>query len=223
LLVFPLHLPAHIVAVLASRAAAAADGSPLTLANLCGAAAVTLGCAWPFLGGRRAILLCQSVGAASFCLHFLLLGSGTGAVMCAVSLVQALAATWRVRHAVLVTIFALTVAVAGWLTWATWHGVPSVCATVGLLFATFGRLLRDGQRMRYAFFGSSTAWVGHNLLMGSAFGLACDTLTLTSLAVGLRKHRRRGDAFRNADAAFVPCQPQPANGREESGQRRQVA
>jgi Bacterial inner membrane protein len=196
------------------------DGLPLTLANLCGATAVTLGCAWPFLGARRAILICQSIGAAAFALHFLLLGSGTGAVMCAVSLVQALAATWRVRRAVLVAIFALTVAVAGWLTWATWHGVPSICAAVGLLFATLGRLLRDGQRMRYAFFGSSTAWVGHNLLMGSAFGLTCDTLTLTSLVVGLRKHRRRGDAFHDTDTASVPCQPRPANDREESGRHR---
>jgi hypothetical protein len=197
LLVFSSHLPAHIADVLAARFA---DGAPLTPANLCGAVGVTLGCAWPFLGSRYAILLCQSVGAAAFGLHFLLLGSGTGAVMCAVSLVQALAATWRVRRAVLVAIFALTGAVAALSTWATWHGLPSVFAAVGLLFATFGRLLRDGQHMRCAFVGCSAAWVGHNLLMGSMFGLTCDALTLTSLAVGLRKHRRRrygsGGAFK---------------------------
>jgi hypothetical protein len=222
LLVFASYLPAHLVAIMASQATAVADGSPSALADLCGATAVALGCAWPFLGGRRAILLCQSVGAASFALHFLLLGSGTGAVMCAVSLVQALAGTWRLRRAALAAIFALTLAVAAGSTWATWHGFPSICATAGMLFATVGRLLKDGQRMRYAFFGSSMAWVGHNVLMGSAFGLTCDTLTLTSLAIGLHRHRRRDDAVVHdvAATASISCHPQPANDRAE---RRQAA
>jgi hypothetical protein len=53
-----------------------------------------------------------------------------------------------------------------------------------------GRLQLREQRMRLAFFGCSLAWLGHNLLMRSTFGLASDVLTLSGIAVGLWRYRR---------------------------------
>lgn len=39
--------------------------------------------------------------------------------------------------------------------------------------------------MRLLFLGASLCWAGHNLLVGSAFGLTCDLLTIFGLAIAL--------------------------------------
>jgi len=63
-----------------------------------------------------------------------------------------------------------------------------------------GRLQLREQRMRLAFFGCSLAWLGHNLLMRSTFGLASDVLTLSGIAVGLWRYRR-GEETASAGAS----------------------
>ena len=39
--------------------------------------------------------------------------------------------------------------------------------------------------MRQLFLGASLCWAGHNLLVGSVFGLTCDVLTICGLAIAL--------------------------------------
>jgi hypothetical protein len=51
-----------------------------------------LGVAAGLMPRRNLILLASSLCSALFCIHFLRLGSPTGAAMCAISLVQSLAA-----------------------------------------------------------------------------------------------------------------------------------
>ncbi|WP_342109218.1 YgjV family protein [Methylobacterium sp. SI9] len=47
------------------------------------------------------------------------------------------------------------------------------------------RLHAAPQPMRLLFLGASLCWAGHNLLVGSAFGLTCDLLTIFGLAIAL--------------------------------------
>ena len=39
--------------------------------------------------------------------------------------------------------------------------------------------------MRLLFLGASLCWAGHNLLVGSVFGLTCDLLTIFGLGIAL--------------------------------------
>ena len=41
------------------------------------------------------------------------------------------------------------------------------------------------QPMRFLFLGASLCWGGHNLLVGSVFGLTCDVLTIFGLVIAL--------------------------------------
>ncbi|MCJ2056914.1 YgjV family protein [Methylobacterium sp. J-048] len=72
-----------------------------------------------------------------------------------------------------------------WLTITTWNGTPSACAVVGALLATAARLNAAPQTMRLLFLGASLCWAGHNLLVGSVFGLTCDLLTILGLGIAL--------------------------------------
>ncbi|MBP1180532.1 YgjV family protein [Methylobacterium sp. PvR107] len=89
------------------------------------------------------------------------------------------------RSAWVPPLFAASTLVAACLTVATWSGWPSACAASGTLLATAARLHTAPQPMRRLFLGASLCWGGHNLLVGSVFGLTCDVLTICGLAIAL--------------------------------------
>jgi hypothetical protein len=161
-------------------------------ANLAGALAVCCSCTWPQLRRLKAILAVQVIGSALFALHYLLLGAPTAAAMCSAGAVQGLAAALIARRRLRIGVYGAAVAGGVALTLATWSGLPSLLAQCGQLASAAGRLQRDLQRLRLCFLGSTLIWVSHNLLMGSVWGLASDTLTLTSLVAGLWRNRRGG-------------------------------
>jgi hypothetical protein len=178
--------------------------------NLFGAAGVALGCSWALFSRRSVILAFQAGGALAFAVYMMMIGSPTGSLLCLVSLVQSLAAALldqRSRPLGLVYLLTSLVVVAA--TWLTWSGVASGFAALGGAFATAGRLQREPQAMRLVFLGCSAAWLGHNLLMLSPFGLVSDALTLSGLALGLWRHRGAPaiDAVRGV--------PEPENDRVE--------
>jgi hypothetical protein len=76
-----------------------------------------------------------------------------------------------------------------------------------------GRLQRQEQRMRVAFLGCSTSWLGHNLLMSSAFGLVSDVLTLSGIGLGMWRHRRRAATAALTRTIEPASLPAPANDR----------
>jgi hypothetical protein len=157
--------------------------------DIFGALGLLLGFAAGMMPRREAILLASAACAASFALHFLRLGAHTGTAMCVISVAQSLAAArfgGRARRpAWFAPFFGLGfVAVLG-LTAATWNGWPSACAGIGALLATRARLQTEAGAMRRLFLGASLAWAGHNLLVGSAFGLTCDLLTISGLLVAM--------------------------------------
>jgi hypothetical protein len=179
----------------------------LTPVEFLGAAGVACGCLWGLFRSRRTLLSIQCAGALSFALHYMLLGSATGAAACIVGVLQSLAAL-RLSGRPLAAAFGLTGIFAAISVCLTWSGVPSLCAAIGTCFACAGRLQREPQRMRLLFLACSSFWVGHNALMGSVFGLASDALTLTGLGIGLWRHRGAGGA---AKPPALP--PVPANDR----------
>lgn len=161
--------------------------------NLAGALAVCCACIWPQLRRRKAILAIQVAGSGLFALHYLLLGAPTAAAMCSAGAAQGLAAALIARRRLRLGVYGAAVAGGVALTLATWSGLPSLLAQCGQLGSAAGRLQRDLQRLRLCFLGSTLFWVSHNLLTGSVWGLASDTLTLTSLVTGLWRNRRGGE------------------------------
>ena len=65
--------------------------SALTPTDMMGAAGVALGSTWALFRQRRTILTCQALGSIAFCVHYVLLGSGTAAISCAMTVVQSIA------------------------------------------------------------------------------------------------------------------------------------
>jgi hypothetical protein len=162
-----------------------------SLATVVGPLAVVIGASWPLLRHRPAMLAGQVTGAALFATHFALLGSTTGALTCLVSIAQT-AASWRLRdRRILLAIHGVSLLLLVFSAFKTWHGAASVCALGGALLATIGRLSLTAARMRWWFLGNTVAWVGHNTIVGSSFGLASDLLTLTTTGIGICHQRRR--------------------------------
>lgn len=168
-----------------------------------GAAALLCSCAWPFCRLRRTILLVQAAGSAALALHFLAFGSGTAAATGVVSLIQLLMAALIQRRAQLLAAYAATVPASVLLIAASWHGIPSALAALGAVLCSVARLQREARPMMTVLLCASPFWAAHNLLTGSAFGLALDALSITGNAIGLLRLSRR--ALPVAEQARPAC------------------
>lgn len=170
--------------------------------DIMGAAGIALGSSWALFRRRQAILACQAMGSFSFSIHYLLLGSTTAAIACAMSVLQSVAGYSGRRPAWLGPFYVATYAVVLVGTCATWHGLPSFFVADAALFAALGRWQTNPQRMRLVFFACSTNWVVHNSMVGSAFGLMSDTIALSTISFGLWRNRTMSplEALRRAAA-----------------------
>jgi hypothetical protein len=157
--------------------------------DLFGSLGLILGFTAGVMPRREWILLASSACAACFGAHYVTLGALTGTAMCAISVLQSLVSYRCVgaagRRSWVPAVFAASTLAGACLTVATWNGWPSACAALGTLLATVARLNTAPQTMRQLFLGASLCWAGHNLLVGSVFGLTCDLLTILGLAIAL--------------------------------------
>ena len=157
--------------------------------DLFGSLGLILGFTAGVMPRRTWILAASAACAACFGAHYLTLGALTGTAMCAISVLQSLVSLRCVgapgRSGWIPPVFAASTLAAACLTAATWNGWPSACAATGSLLATGARLQAAPQTMRQLFLGASLCWAGHNLLVGSVFGLTCDVLTILGLVIPL--------------------------------------
>jgi hypothetical protein len=157
--------------------------------DLFGSLGLTLGFTAGVMPRRDWILVASAACTACFGAHYLSLGALTGTAMCAISVMQSLVSLRCVgspaRSGWVPPLFAASTLAAAGLTVATWNGWPSACAALGTLLATGARLHEAPQPMRLLFLGASLCWAGHNLIVGSVFGLTCDVLTILGLVIAL--------------------------------------
>ena len=177
--------------------------------DIFGILGLSLGFASGVMPQRNWILLTSAACATCFALHYVHLGALTGTAMCAVSALQSLASARFVRPerraAWVGPFFVASSLLAAWLMLATWNGWPSACAGMGALLATAARLQPSPQAMRRLFLGASTCWAAHNLLVHSAFGLTCDLLTISGLAIALLRARQPRLITTAKDTALKPA------------------
>lgn len=169
-------------------------------ANIAGFVALGSSITWPLLRRRKAILAVQVAGSLLFALHYMLLGAGTAAAMCVMGALQGVALVTLIDRRQRIGVVGATMAVAVVVTSLTWTGLPSLLSQCGQAVSAIGRLQLDTQRLRLWFLASVAFWCSHNLMVGSVFGLASDTLALTSLLVGLWRGRAVQAAPRLRDA-----------------------
>jgi hypothetical protein len=150
------------------------------LAEIFGLAGVVAGSSWGFLKDRRAILGLQAFATVMFGIHYGLLGAWSGAAMCAMTLVQAVASLPEQRSRGTTVLFWSTVPMIALLTVLTWNGMASAGAAFGMAMATLGRWQKDTFKLRWFFVLCSMGWGAHNSIVGSPFGLASDTMCFVS-------------------------------------------
>ena len=160
--------------------------------DIMGATGVALGSTWALFRSRRTILACQAMGSIAFCLHYILLGSPTAAISCAMSVVQSLAGYSGRRPPWLGPLYVATYLVVVGGAVLTWHGLPSGFVIAAAFFAALGRWQTNPQRMRLVFLFCSANWVMHNSLVGTVFGLTSDTIALSTISYGLWRNRTVG-------------------------------
>lgn len=170
-------------------------------ANIAGFVALGSSVTWPLLRRRQAILIVQVAGSLLFGLHYLLLGASTGAAMCVLASLQGVALVTLVDRRQRIGVVVATMAIGALVAALTWSGLPSMLSQGGQAGSAIGRLQLDTQRLRLWFLVSVSFWCSHNLMVGSVFGLASDTLSLTSLLLGLWRHRATAGTPRLRDAA----------------------
>jgi hypothetical protein len=157
--------------------------------DLFGSLGLTLGFIAGLMPRRDRILLASAACAACFGAHYWMLGALTGTAMCVISVAQSLVSLHCLgtpgRSGWVPPLFAASTLAAACLTAGTWTGWPSACAAFGTLLATAARLHEAPQTMRLLFLGASSSWAGHNLLVGSVFGLTGDVLTILGLMIAL--------------------------------------
>lgn len=159
--------------------------SGLHLSTVVGVLAVLANTSWPLVRNRRRILAVQALGSSLFGFHYLLIGAGTGAAMCAASIIQSVTAALVTRRGIRLSVVGATLLAGTTMTVLTWHGLSSAFALATGLLSASGRLQRDAHRLRCLFLGAVLCSMTHNVLVGSPWGLTSDTLALTMLAAGL--------------------------------------
>lgn len=170
-------------------------------ANVAGFLALGSSVTWPLLRRRKAILVVQVAGSLLFALHYLLLGAATAAAMCVMGALQGVALVVLIDRGRRIGVVAVTIGIGVLVTAFTWTGLPSLLSQGGQAMSGIGRLQLDTQRLRLWFLASVAFWCSHNLMVGSVFGLASDTLALTSLLLGLWRNRATAAAPQLRDAA----------------------
>lgn len=185
------------------------------IADAFGCLALLCVVSWPFFGDYRTAVKIQSAGAAAFALYFLMLGSPTAAIACLISCSQLIISASVADRYVVVRLYGASLILLGFLAVVTWHGLPSAFALIGSLVGSVARLQTSTTRMKSFFLAGAPFWLTHNLIVGAAFALGTDVVSLVSNLANLLKisiRRRREATCRKsvlnklaipASAAFV--------------------
>ncbi|NNE69043.1 MAG: YgjV family protein, partial [Rhodothermales bacterium] len=94
---------------------------------------------WPVFRGRTTMLLIQTLGAAAFATHYLLIGADTAATLLVVAGLQALAAIPLGTRASFRLVYLATIPLIALIMAWSWQGLPSVFASLGLATISLGR------------------------------------------------------------------------------------
>lgn len=141
-------------------------------------------CAWTFAATRARMVAVQLLSGSCFALHWALQGHHTAALSSVLMLALALVSLGldggarggraRAARALFICLLPAVAAMAA----LTWQGPASAFAAAGTAVVCLARWQVRVERFRILLLLSSVPWLGHNLLVGSAPGVAADLFCL---------------------------------------------
>lgn len=156
-----------------------------SLATACGLWGLAGSLTWSYARTRRAMLAVLVCTQPGYILHWALKGDWTAAGLSVLSLlltllstglsgpVGSLRVTWTRRAFVLALVPVAVIAAA------TWNGLPSLFAAVGMALGCYARWQTESVRFRRLMLATSLPWLAHDLLAQSAAAVCADLFGIT--------------------------------------------
>ena len=141
---------------------------------------------------RESILAFNIASAASWTLHFILLGALTGAAMNAVSIARAgiffISSKKKIRSPLIPTgIMAIFFVMAI----VTWQGWVSMLPLIAMTLSTVAMWQKDPQAMRRVVIASAPCWTIYNVINSAMAGVRTELALATAAIAGLYLYGRK--------------------------------
>ena len=156
-----------------------------------GVVAVILGFVTYQMKSPKALLIVNLITCGVFCLHYLLIGAISGAVMNGIGIIRNLVYTNRDKkvfsHPAWPFIFAVIMVVAGLVTWQDWRSILMVCA---LFINSMALSLKNAQHIRYSLLITCPLVLIYDVLLHSYGGIVYEGMSIVSAVIGIIRFRK---------------------------------
>jgi hypothetical protein len=158
-----------------------------------GVVAVILGFITYQMKSPKALLIVNLMTCGVFCLHYLLIGAISGAVMNGIGIIRNLVYTNRDKKAfsspLWPVIFAVVMLIAGLVTWQDWRSVLVVCA---LVINSLALSMKNAQHIRYSLLVTCPMVMVYDVLLKSYGGFVYEGMSIVSAVIGIIRFRKTG-------------------------------
>lgn len=151
---------------------------------------------------KKRIILLQLCGGALFAVNFLMLGATIGGILNIIAAMRAIVFLFKDQlktdHILWFFGFLLSYITVYILNFTVFGKEPTflnmmieILPVVGMVALNIGFRLKKASDVRKCGLISSPAWLIYNIFAGSWGAIACETLTLISIFVGMLRHDRK--------------------------------
>ncbi len=148
---------------------------------------------------QKTVIVLQLVGGTLFAVNFLMLGATVGGLLNIIAAVRAILFLfkeklktdnkyWFVGFIIsYVAVYVLNFTIFG-KDLTAFNLIIELLPVIGMTALTIGFRLKNASDVRKCGLVSSPAWLIYNVAAGSIGAIVCETLTLISIFVGMRRH-----------------------------------
>ena len=158
-----------------------------------GVVAVILGFITYQMKGSKRLLIVNLITCGVFCLHYLLIGAISGAVMNGLGILRNVVYTNRDKKIfsspVWPFVFAAMMVAAGILSWQDWRSILVICA---LFINTLALSLKNAQHIRFSLLITCPTVLVYDLLLHSYGGAVYEGMSIASALIGIVRFRKTG-------------------------------
>ena len=156
-----------------------------------GVVAVILGFVTYQMKSPKALLIVNLITCGVFCLHYLLIGAISGAVMNGLGILRNVVYTNRDKKIFSSPawpfIWAAIMLIAGLVTWQDWRSVLMVCA---LVINSMALSMKNAQHIRYSLLITCPLVMIYDVLLHSYGGIVYEGMSIVSAIIGIIRFRK---------------------------------
>ncbi len=158
-----------------------------------GVVAVILGFITYQMKAPKALLIVNLITCGVFCVHYLLIGAISGAVMNGIGILRNVVYTNRDKKIFASPawpfIFAAVMLVAGLVTWQDWRSILMVFA---LVMNSLALSLKNAQHIRWSLMVTCPLVLIYDVLLHSYGGMVYEGMSIVSAIIGIIRFRKTG-------------------------------